>query len=75
MCLGICGRGETHRLFVLPSPCRQLVTGLEQGLPQTNDVSVTEYREDASEQRLVSVVGDDALRHEMPYERLRHRKA
>ena len=75
MCLGVGGRGEAHRLFVSPSPGWQLVTGLEQGLPQTNDVPMAEYRKDASKQRLVSAVGDDALRHQVPDERLGHRKA
>jgi len=73
MCLGVCGRGEAHRLFILSPPRWQLVTSLEQGLAQANDVSMAEYRKDASEQRLLSAVRDDALRYEMPDERLGHR--
>jgi hypothetical protein len=73
--LGVCGRRKGHRLLILSSPCGQLVTRLVERFAQADDITVAENRKDAAEQRLLSVVDDDALRHQVLDERLRHGEA
>jgi len=65
-------RREGHGLLVLAPPGRQAVPLAVQGFPEASDIPMTKDRKDTRKVRHYHAVDFDALRTEIPHERLGH---
>ena len=73
--LGVADRGERHGLLVLAAPGRQPVLNRLQRFREAGDVSVTEDREHAGEERNALVVNHGVLVAQIADQSLRHRQS